>query len=78
LNEAKDQLSDELFPQILDRWLQLDETLGRPVSVIWNNGRKIRGIATQLDSDGALLVQTENGQVERVTSGDVSLEKAHV
>ncbi len=38
-------------------------------------GRKIYGRAESLDDDGALLVRTEHGHLERVTGGDVTLEK---
>jgi len=37
--------------------------------------RKIRGCAEALDDDGALLVRTEHGHLERITGGDVTLEK---
>jgi biotin-(acetyl-CoA carboxylase) ligase len=33
--------------------------------------RDIEGIARDIDDDGALLVRTDNGFIERVTSGDV-------
>jgi biotin-(acetyl-CoA carboxylase) ligase len=37
--------------------------------------RKIRGCAEALDDDGALLVRTEHGHLERITGGDVTLDK---
>ena len=37
--------------------------------------RKICGRAEALDDDGALLVRTEHGRLERITGGDVTLEK---
>ena len=37
--------------------------------------RKIRGRAESLDDDGALLVRTEHGRLERIIGGDVLLEK---
>jgi biotin-(acetyl-CoA carboxylase) ligase len=38
-------------------------------------GRKIRGRAESLDDDGALLIRTEHGHLERIIGGDVTLEK---
>ena len=39
------------------------------------NDRRIRGRAESLGEDGALLLRTEHGHLERVTGGDVTLEK---
>ena len=37
--------------------------------------RLVRGHAEALDDDGALLVRTEHGHLERIIGGDVTLEK---
>jgi biotin-(acetyl-CoA carboxylase) ligase len=37
--------------------------------------RKFRGHAEALDDDGALLVRTQHGHLERIIGGDVTLEK---
>jgi biotin-(acetyl-CoA carboxylase) ligase len=37
--------------------------------------QKFSGRAESLDDDGALLVRTEHGHLERVIGGDVILEK---
>jgi biotin-(acetyl-CoA carboxylase) ligase len=37
--------------------------------------RHFRGHAESLDDDGALLIRTEHGHLERVIGGDVILEK---
>jgi biotin-(acetyl-CoA carboxylase) ligase len=37
--------------------------------------RQVRGRAESLDEDGALLVRTEHGHLERIIGGDVTLEK---
>jgi biotin-(acetyl-CoA carboxylase) ligase len=35
----------------------------------------VRGIAEALDSDGAMLLRTEHGHLERIIGGDVTIEK---
>jgi len=49
-------------------------TIGRNATVQIGE-RKIRGHAESLDDDGALLLRTEHGRLERIIGGDVTLEK---
>lgn len=63
-----------LFPEISQEWERQCKTLGRMVSV-QAGSRKIEGRAESLDSEGALMVRTEFGLIERVTGGDVQLLK---
>lgn len=62
------------FEILAEEWASLCGTLGRAV-VIDIGPRQVRGRAESLDDDGALLVRTEHGRVERVTGGDVKLVK---
>jgi BirA family biotin operon repressor/biotin-[acetyl-CoA-carboxylase] ligase len=62
------------FPAIADEWETGCATLGKNVAVLVGN-RKIRGRAESLDDDGALLIRTEHGHLERIIGGDVTLEK---
>jgi BirA family biotin operon repressor/biotin-[acetyl-CoA-carboxylase] ligase len=62
------------FPAVADEWESSCATIGRNVTVHIGD-RKIRGCAESLDDDGALLVRTEHGHLERVIGGDVTLEK---
>jgi BirA family biotin operon repressor/biotin-[acetyl-CoA-carboxylase] ligase len=62
------------FPAVADEWEAGCATIGRNVTVHIGD-RKIRGCAESLDDDGALLVRTEHGHLERVIGGDVTLEK---
>ena len=62
------------FPEVADEWEAGCATIGRNVSV-QIGGRKISGHAEALDDDGALLVRTEHGHLERIIGGDVTLEK---
>ena len=62
------------FSEVSDEWEAACVTIGRNVSVHIGD-RKIRGCAESLDDDGALLLRTEHGLLERIIGGDVTLEK---
>lgn len=62
------------FDRIIARWADLNTTLGRQLRLRVGS-RVIEGFAQALDGDGALLARRDNGQVERVLSGDVVVEK---
>lgn len=62
------------FPEVADEWEAHCVTIGKNVTVQVGN-RKLRGRAESLDDDGALLLRTEHGHLERITGGDVTLEK---
>ncbi|MEG6586144.1 biotin--[acetyl-CoA-carboxylase] ligase [Dendrosporobacter sp. 1207_IL3150] len=59
------------FPEILDDWRKYSVTLGQTVNVIGIN-TQFSGVAVDIDEDGALLVETENGK-QKVIAGDVSI-----
>ena len=63
-----------IFSAVADEWEAGCATIGKNVSVQMGV-RQIRGCAEALDDDGALLVRTEHGHLERVIGGDVTLEK---
>ena len=62
------------FPAVADEWESGCATIGKNVTVHIGD-RKICGCAESLDDDGALLVRTEHGHLERITGGDVTHEK---
>jgi BirA family transcriptional regulator, biotin operon repressor / biotin---[acetyl-CoA-carboxylase] ligase len=62
------------FAAVADEWEENCTTIGKSVAVQIGE-RKIRGRAESLDDDGALLLRTEHGHLERITGGDVKLEK---
>jgi len=62
------------FPALADEWEAGCATIGRNVSVQMGP-RLIRGRAEALDDDGALLLRSEHGHLERIVGGDVTLEK---
>ncbi len=62
------------FSEISEEWVEHCETIGRDVTVQIGD-RKIRGRAESLDDEGALVLRTEHGRLQRITGGDVSVEK---
>jgi len=62
------------FNAVAAEWRQACSTMERQVNIRVGD-RVIEGRAESLDSDGALLIRTPHGHLERITSGDVSLEK---
>jgi BirA family biotin operon repressor/biotin-[acetyl-CoA-carboxylase] ligase len=57
---------------VLDEWAQLCDMTGNEVRVDCND-LQITGVMTGLADDGALLVRTATGKMERVYAGDVRL-----
>jgi BirA family biotin operon repressor/biotin-[acetyl-CoA-carboxylase] ligase len=68
-------IENDEFSYVMENWLRLDCTLGQQVSVKWTDGRSFKGLAANFDPDGALLVRSDDGMMERVTAGEVTLEK---
>jgi BirA family biotin operon repressor/biotin-[acetyl-CoA-carboxylase] ligase len=62
------------FADVADEWQEYCKTIGRQVTIQIGE-RRIRGRAESLDDDGALLLRTDHGRLERITGGDVTLEK---
>jgi len=62
------------FEAVADEWEEACITIGKNVTVHVGE-RHFRGRAESLDDDGALLIRTEHGHLERVIGGDVMLEK---
>ena len=62
------------FADLADEWEERCTTISQQVTITVGE-RKIRGRAESLDDDGALLVRTEHGHLERIIGGDVTMEK---
>jgi BirA family biotin operon repressor/biotin-[acetyl-CoA-carboxylase] ligase len=62
------------FAAVADEWEARCRTIGHGVTIQIGD-RRLRGRAESLDDDGALLLRTEHGHLERVMGGDVTLEK---
>jgi len=74
LDSIYTRLGDAEFREVAEEWEQQCVTLGKNVAITIGN-REIRGRAESLDDDGALMVRTSHGQLERIVGGDVLLEK---
>ena len=62
------------FGKLAEEWEALCSTLGRNVEIM-SGGRTVLGRAESLDDEGALLVRTQHGRLERIVGGDVTLKK---
>jgi BirA family biotin operon repressor/biotin-[acetyl-CoA-carboxylase] ligase len=62
------------FPEVAEEWVEHCETIGKDVTVQIGD-RKMRGRAESLDDDGSLVLRTEHGRLQRITGGDVTIEK---
>ena len=62
------------FAALAEEWERQCVTLGQRVRIHIGN-RTVAGRAESLDADGALLLRTEHGRIERIIGGDVVLEK---
>ena len=68
------QIGAGKFAKISDEWAARCTTLGERVRIRLGD-RVFRGTAEALDDEGALLIRTEHGRLERILGGDVSVEK---
>ena len=59
---------------LIDAWKPLSSLEGSLVTVIVS-GKEILGTASGIDSSGALLLTTEDGTVQKIHAGDVTLKK---
>ena len=62
------------FAAVADEWEARCQTIGRNVT-IQIGGRRVHGRAESLSESGELLLRTEHGHLERISGGDVTLEK---
>jgi BirA family biotin operon repressor/biotin-[acetyl-CoA-carboxylase] ligase len=74
LERDYDRICSGQFEVLADEWEQHCTTIGHRVT-IQVGGRRIQGTAESLDTDGALLLRTEHGHLERIMGGDVTVEK---
>ncbi len=62
------------FAEVADEWEAHCKTIGRNVT-IQIGSRRVHGRAESLSGSGELLLRTEHGHLERISGGDVTLEK---
>jgi BirA family biotin operon repressor/biotin-[acetyl-CoA-carboxylase] ligase len=68
------RICSDRFSAVADEWEEHCTTIGREVTIRIGD-RQIRGRAESLDEDGALLLRTTHGHLERIIGGDVTVEK---
>ncbi|MEW6302754.1 MAG: biotin--[acetyl-CoA-carboxylase] ligase [Verrucomicrobiota bacterium] len=69
------RISNDQFEAVADEWEAQCNTIGQHVTISVG-ARRIQGRAESLDADGALLLRTSHGHLERIIGGDVTVEKA--
>jgi BirA family biotin operon repressor/biotin-[acetyl-CoA-carboxylase] ligase len=74
LDHDYDRIRAGRFPEIAEEWERRCSTLGRQVAIRIGE-RVVEGRAESLDDDGALLLRTEYGHLERIVGGDLSVVK---
>ncbi|MFP6902050.1 MAG: biotin--[acetyl-CoA-carboxylase] ligase [Verrucomicrobiia bacterium] len=60
------------FAAVAEEWGSRCSTLGKQVTIAMGT-RRVRGRAEALDENGALLLRTEHGRIERIIGGEVTL-----
>ncbi len=76
LNELDRLYSDFLrhgFAPVREEWQQRCNARGRRILVTDSGTECTGGMFAGIDSDGALLLQTDDGQLQRITCGDVRI-----
>ena len=64
-------LEDKGEVEIINKWRNFTLTLGTRVKVDYQN-KHIEGQATDIDTDGALLIRKDSGFIQKISSGDVT------
>lgn len=74
LDELYVRVAKKDFESVAEEWERRCTTVGKHVVVLIGD-RRLHGHAEALDAEGALLLRTEHGHLERITGGDVQVEK---
>jgi BirA family biotin operon repressor/biotin-[acetyl-CoA-carboxylase] ligase len=61
-------------PPVLEAWRKRARIKGKPVKVT-SFGETLVGVAVDIDSDGALILETKDGERKRVVAGDVEYKR---
>lgn len=75
MEELYEAVLKDGFAPVLEEWRKYSCTLGQQVKVI-APGETYSGLAVDIDSDGLLIVKKDDGTVEKVIAGDVSIRPA--
>jgi BirA family biotin operon repressor/biotin-[acetyl-CoA-carboxylase] ligase len=72
LEEEYVSLKKNGFGPIIEEWKELSDIIGSRIKVTTYN-RTFEGQAHDIDQDGSLVVRRERGQMEKISSGDVTI-----
>jgi BirA family biotin operon repressor/biotin-[acetyl-CoA-carboxylase] ligase len=75
LEPALDACAERGFEALRPRFESRFRMRGRRLTVVELDGRQRRGVAEGVDQDGALLLRRDDGMLDRVVAGDVTLAK---
>ena len=75
LESLYDEFCTTGFETIRQRWKTLSNTIGKQV-IVSSSTEQLSGMAKDIDSDGALILQKDDGSLERIIAGDVTLKKS--
>ena len=70
-----DQAGSAGSAKLHETWTERLDTLGKQVTITLAGGGAVNGRALDVDSDGALIVETESGQREAFIAGEVTLRE---
>lgn len=74
LDNDYDRIITGKFAVLADEWEAQCQTIGCDVTIQIGN-RRVQGRAESLGENGELLLRTEHGHLERISGGDVTVEK---
>ena len=74
LDRDYERVTASRFADLAEEWEKHCTTIGRNVA-IRVGARQVSGRAEALGEEGALLLRTEHGHLERIVGGDVTIEK---
>jgi BirA family biotin operon repressor/biotin-[acetyl-CoA-carboxylase] ligase len=60
---------EQQYDKIINEWKNHTDTLGKTIRVQTSTGM-LQGLAFNIDPHGFLLLQTENGEIKKILSGD--------
>lgn len=72
--EVYDRIAVSGFGPIFTAWRRMNCTLGYEVDVS-SSSQHFTGTAVDIDEEGALLIKKQDGTIERVVAGDVSIRR---
>ena len=72
LEDQYEQVCREGFDSTLEEWKEYSVTLHKDV-LVKAPDKELIGYAKDLDRDGNLIIQLEDGREERIIAGDVSI-----